>query len=374
MSRLSSSAKAIALAAGLMAPPALAAPLPLSDAQLGAVAAGIGFSVTNQVSDQAAMAKFTDTNLVNAWGLAIGPATALWVANNGTSTSTIYNPATFVAAPLVVNTPEAPTGATFVGVANAFNVGGANTPSLFAFATEGGKIAGWSPAVDLTNAVVKVDQSGQGSIFKGLTLGLNQDTHLLFAADFGTGMVEAFDTNFKQVMSFTDPRLLPAHYVPFNVQNLNGLLYVTFAQKDPGARDENHGQGLGFVDVFDMNGNLVKRLIKHGQLNAPWGLTIAPRSFGKFAGALLVGNFGDGRIDAYDPNTGQFLGKIKDGNGSPLAIDGLWAMRTGAEGTITFSSGPGDENHGLVGSIAPIRMGAQWNASEVATMAEMHHH
>jgi uncharacterized protein (TIGR03118 family) len=375
MSRLSTNAKAAAIAAGLLAPPALAAPIPLSDAQLGAAPAGIGFNITNRVSDQMGVAPLTDSNLVNAWGLSQGPGTALWVANNGTNTSTIYNPGTFAKAPLTVNTPDAPTGTTFVNVANAFSVksGNASGRTIFAFATESGKIAGWNPAVDQGSAVVAVDQSGQGSVFKGLTLGLDQDTHLLFATDFANGAVDAFDTSFHKVMSFTDPNL-PPNYAPFNVQNLNGLIYVTFAQHDPGAKDENHGFGLGFVDVFDTGGHLVKRLISNGRLNAPWGLAIAPASFGKFAGALLVGNFGNGRIGAYDPQTGQFLGKITDANGAPLVIDGLWAMHSGANGTLTFSAGPSDENHGLVGSLAPASMGAMWSASEVATMAEMGHH
>lgn len=372
MSRLSTSAKALAVAAGLLAPPALAAPVPLSDAQLGAVSAGIGFNVTNQVSDQMGVAAVTDPNLVNSWGLSQGPGTFLWVANNGTNTSTIYDPATFAKQALTVNTPDAPTGTTYVGVVNAFNItsGTATGPAIFAFATESGKIAAWNPMVDQTNAIVAVDKSAQGSVFKGLTLGLNQDRHLLFAADFANGVVDAFGPKFHQGKSFTDPNL-PPNYSPFNVQNLNGQLYVTFAQHDPGATDENHGFGLGFVDVFDMNGNLVKRLISNGRLNAPWGLAIAPPSFGQFAGALLVGNFGNGRIGAYDPQTGAFLGKITDANGAPVVIDGLWALRTGANGTITFSAGPSDESHGLVGSLAPAAMGGMGTGMEVVPMAEM---
>lgn len=375
MSRLSSSAKALAVAAGLLAPPALAAPTPLSDAQLGATSAGIGFNVVNQVSDQMGAAPLTDANLVNAWGLSQGPGTALWVSNNGTNTSTIYNPATFAKNALTVNTPDSPTGTTYVGLVNAFNVtsGNASGPTIFAFATESGVIAGWNPSVDQGNAIVAVDQSGQGSVFKGLTLGLNQDRHLLFATDFANGMVEAFGPHFHRGISFTDPNL-PPNYAPFNVQNLNGLLYVTFAQHDPGAKDENHGFGLGFVDVFDTGGNLIKRLISNGRLNAPWGLAIAPASFGKFAGALLVGNFGNGRIGAYDPQTGDFLGKITDASGAPVVIDGLWALHSGANGTITFSAGPSGETHGLLGSLAPVTMGAMSGAPEIVPMNEMLRH
>jgi uncharacterized protein (TIGR03118 family) len=183
-------------------------------------------------------------------------------------------------------------------------------------------------------------------------------------------MVDAFNSNFQKINSFTDPSL-PPNFVPFNVQNLNGQLFVTFAQKDPGATDENHGAGLGFVDVFDTGGQFVKRLVSGGALNAPWGLAIAPQSFGKFAGALLVGNFGDGQINAYDPLTGRFLGKLDDGAAN--GIDGLWALHSGPNGTITFSAGPDDESHGLVGSIGPAT-GAMWGGQEVVSMHEMMHH
>lgn len=396
MSRLSRSAKAMVVAAGLVAPPAFAAPVPLSDAQLGATPAGIRFSITNQVSDQPGVAPVTDPLLVNAWGLSQGPGTFLWVANNGSDTSTIYNPSTFAKAPLNVNVPGAPTGTTFVGIADAFKVGeaGKSGNTLFAFATEGGQIEGWNPNVDLTNAVIAVDESGAGSEFKGLTLGTAHNVQfpmldaipsasgpktiptlsvtnqpLLFAADFGHGVVSAYDTSFNKVMSFTDSSIAP-DYSPFNVQNLNGLLYVTFARKEPGAHDETAGPGLGFVDVFSPSGHLLRRLVSNGQLNAPWGLAIAPQSFGKFAGALLVGNFGDGAINAYDPLTGRFLGRLEDGKGN-AQIDGLWALRTGPNGTITFSAGPADESHGLVGSIAPRAQ--MWGSAEVASMAEMHH-
>lgn len=372
MSSLSRNAKAIAIAAGLIAPPALAAPIALSDAQLGAVPAGIRFSITNQVSDQPGVAAVTDPLLVNAWGLSQGPSTALWVANNGTDSSTIYNPATFAKAPLNVNVPGAPTGTTYVGIANAFNVtsGGNTGQTIFAFATEGGQIEGWNPTVDVHNAIVAVDESGAGSLFKGLTLGMNGATPLLFAADFAHGVVSAYDASFSKVNSFTDTSL-PANYAPFNVQNLNGELYVTFAQREAGATDETAGKGLGFVDVFDTSGHLLRRLVSNGQLNAPWGLVIAPQSFGKFAGALLVGNFGDGEINAYDPQTGCFLGRLKAGRGRGL-IDGLWALHTGANGTLTFSAGPDDESHGLVGSIGPRTH--MWGGDEVASMGEMHHH
>jgi hypothetical protein len=395
MSRLSRGAKAIAFVAGLVAPPALAGPVSLSDAQLGAASAGADFSIVNRVSDQMGVAPVTDPLLVNSWGLAEPPgATFLWVANNGSDTSTLYNTAAnFSKAPLNVSVPGDPTGIVFVGIPNAFNVseGGKMGNTLFAFATEGGQIEGWSPTVDVTNAIVKVDASASGAIFKGLTLAsvrgitqvnrnvqlpfnggviafptpVVQNQPMLIATDFAHGVVNGYDSNFNKVLTFADPQFLP-NYAPFNVENLNGLLYVTFAQRDPGSKDENHGPGLGFIDVFDMGGHFLRRLTTGGPLNAPWGLAIAPASFGKFAGALLVGNFGDGQINAFNPVTGQFLGKLDVDN-----IDGLWALRNGPNGTITFSAGPDDENHGLVGSIGPTNRA--WGADEMISMAAMHH-
>jgi len=379
MMRLFGSAAALAIA-GVLAAPAWSAPVRLSDAQLDTVAAGgRNFSrnvfVTNRVSDQPGVAPLTDPNLVNAWGLSQAPGGFLWVANNGTDTSTFYTPDTFqpntanAGAPLVVNVPGAPTGTTFVG--SGFNIteGTHTAPTIFAFDTEGGQIEGWNPTVNLHNAVVAVDESSQGAIFKGLTLGTNTaGATRLYAADFGQGVVKMYDTSFNNVGSFTDPHL-PKGYVPFNVQNLNGEIYVTFA-KSSGGTDELHGQGLGIVDVFNGDGVLVRRIAQHGQLNAPWGLAIAPPSFGKFAGALLVGNFGDGEINAYDPVTGHHLGTLRSDR-KRLSIDGLWALRTGPNGTITFSAGPDDESHGLLGSITsgrPMSFGGQ----EVATMGEMY--
>jgi uncharacterized protein (TIGR03118 family) len=377
MPRLSTSAMALVLAAGLVAPPALAG-VPLSDVQLGATAAGIAFNIVNRVSDQSGVAPVTDPLLVNAWGLSQGPGTMLWVANNGSNTSTIYDPATFGKASLNVNVPGAPTGTTFVGVNGAFDIsaGGKTGSTVFAFATEGGQIEGWSPNVDPNNAVVAFDGSGQGAEFKGLTLaGVVKGNPQLFAANFGQNSLQAFNTNFQPTATLTDPNL-PQGYSPFNVQNLNGMLYATYAMRAPGAHDETAGVGLGIVDVFTTQGQFVQRLVTGGPLNAPWGLAIAPASFGQFAGALLVGNFGDGQINAFNPKTGAFLGQLNLGN-STNTIDGLWALRSGANGTLTFSAGPADEGHGLVGSIAPTggtTLGSPMVGSPyVVGMAEMHH-
>ena len=372
MLRLLGSAAASVVAAGMLASPALSAPIPLTDAQLDAVAAGLRFTVTNQVADLSGVAPVTDPLLVNPWGLSQAPGSPLWVANNGTDTSTLYDKDTFAKVALTVSVPGAPTGTTFVGITGAFNItSGANTGrTLFAFATEGGQIEGWNPAVDATHAVVAVDESASGAVFKGLTLGMSGTSPRLYATDFAHGVVSIYDAGFNKVGSFTDPNL-PPNYAPFNVQNLNGQLYVTFAKREPGATDETAGQGLGFVDVFNTDGHLVRRLAQHGQLNAPWGLAIAPATFGKFAGALLVGNFGDGRINAYDPTTGNYIGVLRDDQ-NRVEIDGLWALRTGPNGTITFSAGPADESHGLLGSIGAAP--TTWAADEMARMTEMRPH
>jgi uncharacterized protein (TIGR03118 family) len=372
MMRLFASVTAIVLA-GVLGAPAWGAAFRLTDGQLDTAAAGLRFTVTNRVSDQPGVAPVTDSNLVNAWGLSQAPGSPLWVANNGTDTSTLYNKDTFAKVPLDVSVPGGPTGTTFIGIPNAFTVsnGVKSGPTLFAFATESGQIQGWNLSVDPTHTFVKVDESGIGSVFKGLTLGLDAGAPRLFAADFAHGMVSVYDSSFTKVGSFTDQRLTAQDYSPFNVQTLNGKLYVAFAKHQPGAKDETAGRGLGFVDVFDTGGHLLQRLVRHGNLNAPWGLAIAPATFGRFAGALLVGNFGDGRIDAYDPRTGEFLGALKDDE-HRIKIDGLWALRTGPNGTITFSAGPAGETHGLVGSISPVIHG--FGADEMASLAEMHSH
>jgi uncharacterized protein (TIGR03118 family) len=372
MLRLSGGAAAIALAAGMLAPAAMAAPVSLSDSQLDAVVAGTRFAVVSQVADQSGVAPVTDPLVVNAWGLSQAPGGPLWVANNGSDTSTVYNSTTFAKSALEVQVPGAPTGTTFIGINGAFNVtsAGKTGRTAFAFATESGQIEGWNPTVDATHAIVAVDESASGSIFKGLTLAMSGASPRLFAADFAHGVVSVYDASYSKIDSFTDPNL-PPNYVPFNVQALNNQLYVTFAKREPGATDEIAGQGLGFVDVFDTDGHLIRRLVQHGQLNAPWGLAIAPASFGKFAGALLVGNFGDGRVNAYDPTTGNYIGVLRDDQ-NRVEIEGLWALRTGANGTITFSAGPGDESHGLVGSIVPTA--ATWGADEVVSLAAMRGH
>jgi uncharacterized protein (TIGR03118 family) len=373
VSRFHSSVALAALAVALSVTGARAAPIVMSDAQLNAVVGGTRFAIVSQVADLPGVAPQTDSLLVNPWGLSSSPTSPLWVANNGSNTSTLYDRNTFAKNnAITVQVPGAPTGTTFIGLAGQFMVssGGKTGQTQFAFATEGGQIEGWNPTVNATQAVVAVDESAAGSAFKGLTLGTaSNGAPRLFAANFGHNMVDVYDASFTKIASFTDPNL-PADYTPFNVQTLNGKLYVTFAQHAPGADDETAGQGRGFVDVFDTDGHLIRRLVQHGQLNAPWGLAIAPASFGKFAGALLVGNFGDGKVNAYDPQTGNYIGALRTDDGK-VQIDGLWALRTGPNGTITFSAGPADESHGLLGS---IMADAGWGHDEMITRAELGRH
>jgi uncharacterized protein (TIGR03118 family) len=354
MSHLSTSAKVIAVAASLIGSPALGA-VPLTDAQLDRLTAGILFNIADEVSNQPNVAPVTDTALVNPWGMSASPGGNLWVANNGSNTSTTFAAGTFGLA-RTVNVPGAPTGATFIGPSNGFDIsaGGNTAGSRFAFATESGQILGWNAKVDPNNAVVAVDQSAKHAVFMGLTFGMNGQNPLLFAADFAHGVVKSFDSNFAKVGRFTDPAL-PANYSPFNVQVLNNELYVAYAERNRGSGAEVAGHGLGIVDVFDTQGNLLRRLIPDGgKLNAPWGLAIAPQSFGEFAGALLVGNFGNGKIDAYNPQTGQFLGQIQNANGNTAVIGGLWTLLPGPNGSVLFSAG--DATHGLVGAISPVAM------------------
>jgi len=341
-----------------------------------ASAAGGGFyQRTNLVSDIAGVARFTDPNLVNPWGIAYSPTSPFWIADNGTGKSTLYNghgQAFPVGSPLVVRIPPprgSPAGTTSAPTGTVFNGAGGfmvtehhvTGTSFFIFATEDGTISGWNPNVNLTHAVLAVDNSkvGAGAVYKGLTLGSNASGNFLFAANFRAGAIDVFNDHFKQVSlsgSFTDTRI-PTGYAPFNIQNLGGLLYVTYAKQDAAKHDDVSGPGHGFVDVFDTNGNFIKRLASRGTLNSPWGLALAPADFGPFSNDLLVGNFGDGRINAFDPNTGAFLGQLTDRRGNPIQIDDLWGLKFGNGGnagqtnTLFFTAGIGDEQHGLFGLI-----------------------
>jgi len=333
-------------------------------------AAGAGptsnrYRVSKLVSDVAGRAALPDKNLVNAWGLAAGPATPWWVANNGTSTSTLYSGAGAIV-PLVVKVGGAPTGAVFNGSSDfVVTHHGHSGPSLFLFSTEGGRIRGWNPAVPpgstSTRAFTVVDNSGADAIYKGLALASSHHGNLLYATDFHNGRVDVFNGSFAPVHagSFVDPTL-PSGYAPFGIQNIGGTLFVTFAKQDPAAEDEIAGHGLGFVDMFNPAGKFLGRVATRGALNAPWGLALAPSDFGRFSGDLLVGNFGNGKINAYgQESSGAYVprGTLTNGKGNPISIDGLWALefgngdQAGPKNSLYFTAGPNEESHGLFGNI-----------------------
>lgn len=330
-----------------------------------------GFLQTNLVADVVGVAANTDAALLNPWGVAYAPTGPFWVSDNHSGVSTLYNgsgmpfpsPTPLVVTippPPGVSDPAAPTGIVFNGTTDFVVTAGSNSgPSLFIFSTEDGTLSGWSQGVDVANAILMVDKSGSDAIYKGLALGSNASGNFLFATDFHNGRVDVFDKNFAPATlagSFTDPNL-PAGFAPFGIHNIGGSLYVTYAKQDENQEDDVKGAGNGYVNVFDMNGNMIKRFASQGSLNSPWGIALAPASFGQFSNALLVGNFGDGRITAFNASSGAVLGQLTDTHGTPIAIDGLWALifgngaNAGSTNTLFFSAGPGDEEHGLFGSL-----------------------
>jgi len=317
----------------------------------------------NLVSDISGMAATTDPNLVNPWGLARSSTSPWWVSDNGIGVATLYN-GSGTPVPLVVtipgtNGPAAPTGVVFNGSMSFQLTTG--KPALFIFVTEDGTISGWNPNVDPTHAILKVDQPD--SVFKGATIDSVGSKLLLYVADFHKGRVEVFDTNFHAVQmggdAFKDDNI-PSGYAPFNVQNIGGNLYVTFAKQNAEKHDDVPGAGFGFVDVFHPDGTLIQRL-QHGPwLNAPWGVTLAPSDFGAFSHCVLIGQFGSGEIAAYNAITGAFIGKLKDAKDKVISISGLWALgfgnsaQAGPYNSLFFTAGIDNEAHGLFGNLTAV--------------------
>jgi uncharacterized protein (TIGR03118 family) len=348
----------------------------------------------NLVSDLPGLAWITDPNLVNPWGISEGPSSPFWISDNKSGMSTLYNtPGKPQSLAVGIPTPGNPTGANTTGTV--YNIAAANlgfmvsdgihdAPATFLFATQNGTIAGWNPWVDptekfdgpggaSTHAVIPVDNStspsaGAGAVYKGLAIATDGNGRtLLYAANFRSGQIDVFNTSFKPVTdlplgAFTDSNL-PQSFAPFNVQTLGNQIYVTYAKQD-GVRYKNvAGTGNGFIDVFNLDGSGGHRLVSGGPLDSPWGLAFAPASFGAFAGKLLVGNFGSGYIDVIDPGSGAFLGELKDLNGNPVQIDGLWALQVGNGKTggnankVYFTAGLDHEQHGLFGELAGVADG-----------------
>jgi len=335
-------------------------------------AASGGYNQTNLQSDIPGLAANTDPDLVNPWGLAFnGNRTVLWVSDNGTGLSTLYNNGTKLGLKVTIPPPTGstgtatPTGMVFNGTPKTLEVseGGKTGASLFLWATEDGTIAGWNPGVDLTNAILAVDHSALGAVYKGLALVNTASGPTLYATNFHDRTVEVFDSQFQPVAlgrkAFFD-QTLPRDYAPFGIANIGGNLFVTYAQQiHPDNRDDKAGHHKGFVDEFSPSGVLLRRFATRGPLDSPWGVALAPANFGQFSNALLVGNFGDGRINAYDLATGDFLGQLQDASGNTIVIDGLWGLIFGPGATATsparlwFSAGIDDESHGLLGTLEP---------------------
>ncbi|CAN7430041.1 TIGR03118 family protein [Massilia sp. LjRoot122] len=324
------------------------------------------YASTALVADSAGAAARNDASLVNPWGIAFNPTGFVWISNNATNNSTLYDgagaPQTLVVAiPAGTAGPARPTGIVFNG-AQAFRVtqNGITGPSAFIFVGEAGTVSGWSPAVNRLNAVTAVDTGAAGAVYKGLAIGTSAGASFLYATDFRNGRVDVYDTNYQRVTlpggNFIDPGL-PAGYVPFGIQGVNDRIYVSYAQKSGTNLDETTGAGLGIINVFSTNGAFIGRLVTGGVLDAPWGMTIAPANFGDFSNALLVANSGDGRIHAYSPHSGALLGSLNKEDRTPIVIDGLWGIAFGngvqgqATNTLFFTAGPANETRGLYGKI-----------------------
>lgn len=327
------------------------------------------YQAVNLVSDQAGHAKIQDTSLVNAWGIAVGVGGGnFWISDNGTGLTTLYfgdvNGSPFQRNNLVVNIPGgAPTGQLFNSTSDFVVSDGAghSGPAIFIFASESGQITGWNPAVPLPvpSRQAQTGATVDGASFKGIAMGNDGTGNFLYAADFHNGQVDVFDSTFTQTTlagNFTDPTL-PAGYAPFNIANVNGTLFVTYALQDADAHDDVHGAGNGFIDAFDTDGNFLRRVVSQGVLNSPWGMALAPANFGQFSNDLLVGNFGDGKIHAFNPDTGALVGTLSTGAGHAIVIDGLWGLSfgngvsAGDSNTLYFTAGPNDESNGLFGKI-----------------------
>ena len=317
---------------------------------------------TNLVSDLNGVAALTDPDLQNPWGIAYGPKSPFWISNNGTSTSTLYggagNKITLPGNVAAVSVPGSPTGIVFNNTTG-FNLPN-NKPAAFLFAGESGTLSGWNGGATATQ--VK-DMSSSNAVYKGLAIATVGSAPRLYATNFHAGAVDTFDSSFHYTGSFTDTTVGDG-FAPFNVQNIDDHLFVTFAKQDADKEDDIAGAGNGFVDEFNPDGTLVRRFASNGTLNSPWGVALAPKSFGQFGGDLLIGNFGDGRINAFDPTTGSFIGQLQGASG-PLTIEGLWGLKfgngeaAGATDTLFFTAGipgPGGmvEDHGLFGSITAV--------------------
>lgn len=312
------------------------------------------YTQTNLTSDISGMAANTDPNLKNPWGMSFAPTSPFWVSDQVTNVATLYN-ATGAAAALVVSTPASPTGQVF-NPFSTFDLPN-GSKALFIFDSLSGNIAGWNGGTAATTVFSATD----GSVFTGLAIGSSGTGDFLYAANFSKGRIDVFDSAFAKTMlagSFTDPNL-PAGYSPYNIQAVNGKLYVEYDAVDPVTHRPTTTPNTGIVDVFNTDGTFNQRLVTSTHLNSPWGITAAPATFGSFGGDILVGNFGDGTISAYDPVTGAFQGTLSDQHGNPIVNNSLWALNFRSGGSfdpnaLFFTAGIDNQTHGLFGEIAPV--------------------
>ena len=337
-----------------------------------AYAAGAKYQLTILQSDGTTTAPNTDANLVNPWGLAASPTGPWWIADNHSSVSTVAD-STGASVPIVVSIPGAggpgaPTGLVFNSTTDFSITDGVTTAAAtFIFASEDGTITGWNTGVPApgpsTVAEIAVDNSASGAIYKGLALVTSGQGSFLYATDFHNARVDVFDSSFAPVTTlpsnaFTDPQLPPG-YAPFGIQAIDGNIFVTYTKLEAGSDDEKAGQGLGVVDVYDASGGFLSRVATRGLLNAPWGVALAPPGFGKYGNSLLVGNFGDGSIIAFDSKNFTPQGPLRGQDGHVIHIDGLWGIAFGNDRnnqpstTLFFAAGPDDEQHGLYGRLDP---------------------
>ena len=328
------------------------------------------YTQTDLTSNLASAAPTRDANLVNPWGLSRSSKGAWWVSDNGTGLSTLYD-GTGKITPLVVTIPPGstdsptgtPTGTVFNGDPTAFPIA-PGKGAAFLFVTEDGTISGWNPAVKPTAAVIVVNN--KEAVYKGATIATvtspsGQTSKYLYVANFRSGKVEIYDTNFKPV-SFADAFVndTPGNYAPFNLQNIGGNIYIAYAQQGVAKHDELDGNGRGLVKVFSPTGKLLLTLQRGQFMNAPWGIALASGDFGVYSHDILVGQFGSGEITVFDPLTGTYLGTLNGPDNTPLKIDGLWALAFGNEpgsgtaSTLYFSAGPNSEANGLFGSITAV--------------------
>jgi uncharacterized protein (TIGR03118 family) len=373
-------ATGIALAAGFTETDLVANTIPLTDAN------GIVHTALHK-----------DPNLLNPWGVGASSTSPFWVADNGAGVSTLYNTAGTPLA-LVVSIPApddtsglgnggTPTGLVFnittTTATPVFKITGVDpsgnpktAPAIFLFATEDGTILGWNPGVAPSStgftgpngasahAIIAVNHAASGAVYKGLAIDTVGGTPYLYATNFHAGTVEVFNGSFGAATTlppgaFTDSGL-PKGYAPFNIVPVGSRMFVTYAVQDADAHDDVAGQGHGIVDTFTLDGQMIARFAQHGQLDSPWGVAVAPASFGVFAGDILIGNFGNGHINVFDPSSGEFLDKLRNSHGQTIVIDGLWTLRVGS-GTanggdstkVYFTAGPNDESDGLFGNLAP---------------------